>query len=97
MPGQKPAGVSKSRQADVGSKQSRVIAMLQSPAGATIVAMMKTTGWQQHSVRGFLAGVVRKRLKLKLSSNKVDGTRVYQIASPDGGKPASGRSKRRAS
>jgi hypothetical protein len=47
---------------------------------------MKATGWQQHSVRGFLAGVVRKRLKLKLASNKVNGNRVYQIASGDGGK-----------
>ena len=90
-------GVAKPPKADPGSKQSRVIAMLQSPGGTTIAAMMKATGWQQHSVRGFLAGVVRKRLKLKLSSNKVDGTRVYQIASPDGGKPASGRSKRRSS
>ena len=69
-----------SKKADPGSKQSRVIAMLQSPTGATIAAMMKTTGWQQHSVRGFLAGVVRKRLKLKLSSKKMDGNRVYRIA-----------------
>ena len=44
--------------------------------------MMKATGWQQHSVRGFLAGVVRKKLKLKLNSKKVDGNRVYRI---DGG------------
>ena len=42
--------------------------------------MMKATGWQQHSVRGFLAGVVRKRLKLKLDSKRVDGDRVYRIA-----------------
>ena len=75
-----------SPKADPGSKQSRVIAMLQSPTGATIAAMMKTTGWQQHSVRGFLAGVVRKRLKLKLSSKKVDGNRVYRIAGAGSGK-----------
>ncbi len=70
--------------------------MLQSPTGATIAAMMKATGWQQHSVRGFLAGVVRKRLKLKLGSKKVDGTRVYQI--PDAESSQSGRkSKGRSS
>jgi hypothetical protein len=70
----------KSEDAHAGSKQSRVIAMLQSPTGATIAAMMQATDWQQHSVRGFLAGVVRNRLKLKLDSRKVDGVRVYQIA-----------------
>jgi Protein of unknown function (DUF3489) len=86
-----------SRSANPGSKQSRVIAMLQSPQGATIAAMMKATDWQQHSVRGFLAGVVRKRLKLKLSSKKVDGNRVYQIAGGDGGKSAPRQSKRRPS
>jgi hypothetical protein len=66
-------------------------------AGTTIAAMMKATGWQQHSVRGFLAGVVRKRLKLKLSSKKVDGNRVYQIAGGDGGKSVPRQSKRRPS
>ncbi|HJY50014.1 MAG TPA: DUF3489 domain-containing protein [Stellaceae bacterium] len=55
----------------------------------------ETTGWQQDSVRGFLAGVVRKRLKLKLGSKKVDGNRVYQIASGDGGKPISRQPQRR--
>ena len=85
-PAQTTAGDVKGRKGDPGSKQSRVIAMLQSPTGATIAAMMKATGWQQHSVRGFLAGVVRKRLKLKLASKKVDGTRIYQIASADSGK-----------
>jgi hypothetical protein len=59
------------------SKRSRVIAMLQSPGGATITAMMQETGWQPHSVRGFLAGVVRRKLKLKLQSNS---HRVYRIA-----------------
>src|SRR5207244_3374960 len=82
----------KGKNADLGSKQSRVITMLQSPPGATIAAMMQATGWQQHSVRGFLAGVLRKRLKLKLGSNKVDGTRVYRIASGGSGKPRARRS-----
>ena len=79
-PTQQPVGDVKAQKSDSSSKQSRVIAMLQSPAGTTIAAMMKVTGWQQHSVRGFLAGVVRRRLKLKLSSKKVDGNRVYRIA-----------------
>jgi hypothetical protein len=90
-------GVTKPPKAEPGTKQSHVIAMLQSPAGATIDAMMKATGWQQHSVRGFLAGVVRKCLKLKLGSKKVDGKRVYRIT---GGEKESGSrrtSKRRSS
>jgi hypothetical protein len=86
----------KEPKADAGSKQSRIIAMLQAPSGATIAAIMKAAGWQQHSVRGFLAGVVRKRLKLKLSSKKVDGDRIYLIASGGSGKPAAREAKRRA-
>ena len=70
----------KTHKADARSKQTRIIAMLQSPTGTTVAAIMKATGWQRHSVRGFLAGVVRKRLKLKLASNKVNGNRIYQIA-----------------
>src|SRR4029450_11975460 len=83
--------------ADPGTKQSPLTAMLQSPAGATIAAMMKATGWQQHSVRGFLAAVVRKRLKLKLGSKKLNGIRVYQIADVDDGRPGPRRSKHRSS
>lgn len=70
--------------------------MLQSPVGVTIAAMMKATGWQQHSVRGFLAGVVRKQLKLKLSSKKIDGNRVYQIMSGGGGTAGPRQAKRRS-
>jgi uncharacterized protein DUF3489 len=75
------------------SKQSSVIALLQSPKGATSAAMMKVTGWQQHSVRGFLAGVVRKRLKLKLDSRNENGTRVYRIVSGANVKRQSSKSK----
>jgi hypothetical protein len=53
--------------------------MLRASAGTTIAAIMTATGWQQHSVRGFFAGVVRKKLALKLVSEKADGVRVYRI------------------
>ena len=68
--------------------------MLRSPSGATITTIMSATGWQQHSVRGFLAGVVRKKLKLKLRSMKTDGQRIYRIDHGDGVEHR--RSKRRA-
>jgi hypothetical protein len=70
--------------------------MLRSPGGATIASMMKATGWQQHSVRGFLAGVVRKKLKLNLDSKKIDGDRVYSVKGADGKKARARQSKRRA-
>jgi len=62
-----------------GTKQSAAIEMLRSPSGANIDALIKATGWQKHSVRGFLAGVVRKRLKLNLDSTIVEGVRVYSV------------------
>ena len=93
---QKPAGNAKTNNANPASKQSRVVAMLQAPAGATIAGMMKATGWQKHSVRGFLAAVVRKRLKLKLRSEKVDGNRVYQIAGIGKAKSQGRQSKTRS-
>jgi hypothetical protein len=62
-----------------GTKNAQVVAMLQDRAGTTIAAIMAATGWQQHSVRGFLAGVVRKKLGLNLVSEPGEGGRVYRI------------------
>jgi hypothetical protein len=61
------------------SKQDKIVALLQRPKGATLDALVKETQWQKHSVRGFLAGTVRKKLKLALLSEKVDGVRTYRI------------------
>ena len=64
------------------SKQDTVITLLERSEGATLAALVKATGWQPHSVRGFLAGTVRKKLKLSLSSEKIDGIRTYRIGKP---------------
>ena len=63
-----------------------MLGLLSRPSGVTIASIIRSTGWQQHSVRGFFAGVVRKKLGLKLESEKPDGERVYRIAA--GGGPA---------
>jgi Protein of unknown function (DUF3489) len=61
------------------TKQDRVLAMLRSRGCASIAALVRTTGWQPHSVRGFLAGVVKKKLGLNLASEMTNAGRVYRI------------------
>ena len=61
------------------TKHARILAMLWSPAGTTIAAIMTVTDWQPHSVRGFLAGVVRRKLGLNLVSEQTGEGRIYRI------------------
>ena len=78
------------------TKRSRIVAMLRTPAGATIAAIMTATSWQQHSVRGFLAGIVRKKLGLNLVSEQTDKGRVYRIKDGKASSAAADRTKQAA-
>jgi Protein of unknown function (DUF3489) len=78
------------------TKHSRIVAMLRTPAGATIAAIMTATDWQQHSVRGFLAGVVRKKLGFNLVSEQTEKGRVYRIKDGKASPAAADRTKQAA-
>jgi Protein of unknown function (DUF3489) len=78
------------------TKHDRIIAMLRTPAGTTIAAIMTATDWQQHSVRGFLAGIVRKKLGLNLVSEQTDKGRIYRIKDGKASSATLGRVKQAA-
>ncbi|WP_309775076.1 DUF3489 domain-containing protein [Nitrobacter vulgaris] len=61
------------------NKQTKLLDLLRRPAGATIAALSEASGWQPHSVRGFLAGVVRKKLGLELVSAVEADQRIYRV------------------
>jgi hypothetical protein len=70
----------KARTPREGTKQAALIAMLRAPEGATIAEIMTATGWQSHTVRGAMAGALKKKLGLDVTSEKIEGRgRVYAI------------------
>ena len=61
------------------TKTDQIIALLKKPSGASLKAIMRATGWQAHSVRGFISGKLGKQLGLKVKSAERDGERVYSL------------------
>lgn len=75
-----PSGAAQSTRTRAGTKQASLIAILRAPEGATIEEITAATGWQAHTVRGAIAGALKKKLGLEVSSEKVEGRgRVYRI------------------
>ena len=70
------------------TKHDRVLGLLRVKGGTTIAAILEATGWQPHSVRGFLAGVVKKRLGLTLQSKKTKSGRIYRIVGTKASAPS---------
>jgi len=62
-----------------GTKQAVLIDMLKRDEGATIDQIVEATGWQRHTVRGAISGALKKKLGLTVTSEKVEGTRIYRI------------------
>lgn len=62
------------------TKQAQFIGLLKQPSGVSLPDLMKATGWQAHSVRGFISGTLKRRLGLKIISDTADGVRRYRIA-----------------
>ena len=79
-PEKKAAKAKKTAKVREGSKTDQVLELLKRPGGVTAQELMKATGWQPHSVRGFLSGTIRKKMGLAVTSTKAeDGQRSYSI------------------
>jgi hypothetical protein len=76
VPAKKPATPER------GTKTAKILALLKRPGGASLDQLRKATGWQAHSVRGFLSGTLKKKMGLRVASNKLEGGhRTYRIIS----------------
>ena len=79
-PGKRASRKSKPHTARDGSKKADIIRLLERAKGATLAELMTATGWQAHSVRGFISGTLGKRLKMKIDSFRTEkGDRAYRV------------------
>ena len=63
-----------------GSKTAAILEMLKRPGGASAKELLKATGWQPHSLRGFISGTLGKKMGLTVESAKAeDGERSYSV------------------
>jgi hypothetical protein len=76
-----PETGSAARGGDGGTKTERIVALLKSPSGASLGAIMDLTGWQSHSIRGFISAQLSKRMGFQIQSFKRNGERIYHIRS----------------
>ena len=75
-----PQAAKQTGEARIGSKAAKILDLLQRSDGATLAELMKSTGWQAHSVRGFLSGTIGKKMGLSVTSTKAeDGGRTYSV------------------
>jgi Protein of unknown function (DUF3489) len=93
-----PKAVKKTGVARNGSKAAKVLGLLKRPDGVTLKELMKATGWQAHSVRGFLSGTVGKKMALAVTSAKgEDGERTYSVQARVSPLPSLSRRRRSGS
>jgi Protein of unknown function (DUF3489) len=77
----KPAPTKETTAPRADSKGAKILALIRRPKGATLAELAKLTGWQNHSIRGYLSGTVGKKMGLTVESAKRDdGERVYSIS-----------------
>ena len=77
----KPVASAKPAPLRPGSKKAKILALLKRPHGVSLEQLLKATGWQAHSVRGFLSGELKRKMGLRVISAKKDDLRIYRLAS----------------
>jgi Protein of unknown function (DUF3489) len=92
-PQKKLGTVPQQRETGRRTKVHQILDLLKQSQGATLKAIMAATGWQSHSIRGFVSGYVVKKMGLRLKSSREKGERVYKIQDP---RATMGRSRKEA-